>query len=96
MLFRSFYESSLMAVRLSMLHAQAQNDLAAHETPTVGFTNVDASATIHLSTSPAGDWDLSLVANNLTDSRQRNAVAFTKDYVLQPGRAFRIMLHYSH
>jgi iron complex outermembrane receptor protein len=89
-----FYESSLMALRLSVLHADAQNKIEAHETPTPGYTNVDASATFHLVQGETGDWDLSVVGTNLTDARERNAVAFTKGFVLQPGRTFKVMLHY--
>jgi IS5 family transposase len=37
-----------------------------------------------------------VIANNLTDSVQRNHVSFNKDFVLQPGRTFRLMLHFLH
>jgi hypothetical protein len=34
-----------------------------------------------------------LSGTNLTDPVQRNHVLFSKDYVVQPGRTFRLMLH---
>ena len=68
--------------------------IAAHETTTPGFTTVDASAVFHVYQGPEGDVDIALTGTNLTDSVQRNAVSFTKDFVLQPGRAFRLMLHF--
>ena len=33
---------------------------------------------------------------SFTDSVQRNHVSFNKDFVLQPGRTFRLMLHFLH
>ena len=89
-----FFESNEMELRLDVLHANAQNKIAAHETTTPGFTTVDASAVFHVYQGPEGDVDIALTGTNLTDSVQRNAVSFTKDFVLQPGRAFRLMLHF--
>ncbi|HEY4265993.1 MAG TPA: TonB-dependent receptor [Micropepsaceae bacterium] len=91
-----FFESTLVELRLSVLRADSQDKTDAHETPTPGFTNVDASAVFHVYRGQEGDFDVALVATNLTDAVERNAVSFTKDHVLQPGRAFRIMLHYMH
>jgi iron complex outermembrane receptor protein len=89
-----FFESSLLELKLSALHSFEQDKIAANETPTDGFTTLDASATIHLFEGTGGDVDLVLSATNLTDSVQRNHVSFTKDYVLLPGRTFRLMLHF--
>jgi hypothetical protein len=66
-----------------------------NDTPTDSFTTVDASATIHLFSGPAGDVDLVLSGTNLTDSVGRNAVSFTKDFVVLPGRTFRAVLHFA-
>ena len=38
--------------------------------------------------------DVALIGNNLTDSVERNHVSFVKDFWLQPGRTFRLVLHY--
>jgi iron complex outermembrane receptor protein len=89
-----FFESDKVEFRLNVLHADDQNKIEAHETPTPGFTNVNASATVHLYSGMQGDWDLALVATNLTDSVQRNHISFSKDFMLQPGRGFRAVLHY--
>ena len=89
-----FIESNLMELRLRVLHAEEPDKIAAHETPTPGFTTLDASAIFHLYRGPEGDLDLALFGANLTDSVQRNHVSFTKDHVVQPGRTFRLMLHY--
>ena len=85
-----------MALRVNVLRAGSQTKIDANETPTAGFTNVDASAVFHVYRGPEGDWDVALVGSNLTDAQERNAVSFTKDHVLQPGRTFRVMLHYAH
>ena len=42
-----------------------------------------------------GDVDLVLSGTNLTDSVGRNAVSFTKDFVVLPGRTFRAVLHFA-
>jgi iron complex outermembrane receptor protein len=71
-----------------------QNDVATAETPTAGFTSVDA----HLGWSP---WtsrpglEIALVGHNLTDSTQRNAIALNKDEVILPGRDVRLTLNAS-
>jgi iron complex outermembrane receptor protein len=90
-----FYESSLMELRLNVLRSEQQDKVEAHETPTPGFTNVDAVAVFHLFKGQSGDWDVALAGTNLTDAGERNASSFTKDHVLQPGRTFRLMLHFT-
>jgi iron complex outermembrane receptor protein len=67
-----------------------QSRVAAQETPTAGFTNVDAE----LSWRPWADrpdTTLALVGRNLTDSLQRNAVSLNKDEVVLPGRDLRLV-----
>jgi iron complex outermembrane recepter protein len=67
-----------------------QRRVAANETTTAGFTNVD----VRLGWRP---WlerplvEFALVAHNLTDSVQRNAVATNKDEVMMPGRDVRLV-----
>ena len=89
-----FFESTLLELKISALHSFEQDEIAVNETPTKGFTTLDASATIHLFEGPGGDVDLVLSGTNLTNSVQRNHVSFTKDYVVLPGRTFRLMLHF--
>lgn len=68
----------------------AQRRVAANETPTRGFTNVDARLGWRpWARSPA--FDIALVAHNLTDSVQRNSVALNKDEVMTSGRDIRLV-----
>ncbi len=88
-----FYETDDVELSINVLHTSAQNKFEAHETPTDGYTTLGASAVFHIYRGPAGDVDLALIGSNLTDSVQRNHVSFNKDFVVQPGRTFRLMLH---
>ncbi len=66
-----------------------QNRIAAFETPTKGFTLVNAS----ISWRPLPDTKnltLSLAANNIFDVEARRHASFTKDYVPLTGRDIRI------
>lgn len=70
-------------------YSDAQNRIAAFETPTEGFTLVNASATWR----PFGrDRNIALIAsaNNLFDVTARRAASFTKDFVPLAGRDFRV------
>ncbi len=72
-------------------YSARQDKVAAAETSTGGFTNVDAQ----LAWRP---WvqrpriELALVGHNLTDSLQRNSVALNKDEVILPGRDIRLVI----
>jgi iron complex outermembrane receptor protein len=66
-----------------------QNRVAAFETPTKGFTLINAS----ISWRPLPDAQnltLSLAANNIFDVEARRHASYTKDYVPLAGRDFRI------
>lgn len=70
-------------------YSDSQNRIAAFETPTEGFTLVNASATWR----PFGrDRNIALIAsaNNLFDVTARRAASFTKDFVPLAGRDFRV------
>ncbi len=69
-------------------YSGARDDVAAFETPTGGYTNVDAQ----VGWRPQGTSGLEmlLVAHNLGNTTQRNAVAFNKDDVILPGRDVRL------
>lgn len=69
--------------------SDAQNRVAAFETPTEGFTLVNASATWR----PFGrQRNIALIAsaNNIFDVTARRAASFTKDFVPLAGRDFRV------
>jgi iron complex outermembrane recepter protein len=79
---------------VSVRYSARQNQVAAQETPTAGFTNVDAQ----LGWRPWGAHDgvqIALVGHNLTNSLQRNAVSLNKDTVILPGRDIRLMFRAS-
>ncbi len=70
-------------------YSDAQNRIAAFETPTASFTLVNASATWR----PFGrNRNIALIAsaNNLFDVTARRAASFTKDFVPLAGRDFRV------
>jgi iron complex outermembrane receptor protein len=90
-----FYETDRFEAKIGVLYNAEQDEVALNETPTESFTTLDASATIHLFSGPAGDVDLVLIGTNLTDSVGRNHVSFTKDHVVLPGATFRAMLHFA-
>lgn len=69
--------------------SDAQTKTAAFETPTAGFTLVNASATWR----PFGrDHNVAIIAsaNNIFDVTARRAASFTKDFVPLSGRDFRV------
>lgn len=68
-----------------------QTDIASSETPTAGFTSVDAQ--FGWRPLPSNDGlELVVVGRNLTDSIQRNAIALNKDEVILPGRDVRLLV----
>jgi iron complex outermembrane recepter protein len=71
-----------------------QKRIASFETPTNGFTMVNASATWR----PFGrDKNISLIAaaNNIFDVEARRAASFTKNFVALAGRDFRLTARFS-
>jgi iron complex outermembrane receptor protein len=78
---RAGWRASLGATRTSR-----QDKVADNETPTAGFTLVDAHATRHFD---AGNlsWELFADATNLTNQDARVHTSFLKDAVMLPGRS---------
>jgi iron complex outermembrane receptor protein len=68
-----------------------QSDTATAETPTAGFTSIDAQLGWRALEAHPG-FEVALVGRNLTDSIQRNAVALNKDEVIMPGRDVRLVM----
>ena len=75
------WRASLGAVRYDK-----QDDVAVGETPTDGYTLVDAHFAYHWDTSESLGWELFLDGNNLTDQVGRVHTSFLKDVVVLPGR----------
>ncbi len=91
-----FYEDSDLEVRADVSRVARQNKLGPQETPTDGYTDVNASVVFHAYRGPEGDIDIALAGSNLTDAVERNHISFVKDFWLQPGRTFRFVVHYLH
>lgn len=79
---RQGWRASLGATRVAK-----QDDVAVNETPTDGYTLVDAHVAYHFDTGSTG-WELFLDGSNLTDRTARVHTSFLKDTVLLPGRSF--------
>ncbi|MBV9043974.1 MAG: TonB-dependent receptor [Alphaproteobacteria bacterium] len=85
------FDSDRFDAGFMLLYVGARTDVAFAETPTDGYVSLDAN----LSWKPFPsnpDLELSLIAHNLTDDVQRNAVALNKDVVILPGRDIRLVL----
>lgn len=84
------WEATRWQTEVTLRHAGAQDDPGALDTPTPSWTSLDAQLALR----PTGkdDFEVVLLGRNLTDSEQRNAVAFNKDEVLAPGRDLRVLL----
>lgn len=74
---------------LGTTHYTRQNDVAAGEIPTAGYTLADAHFAWHTDTGPLA-WELFLDATNLTDATARMHTSFLKDRVILPGRGFNL------
>lgn len=88
-----YYRDANWTARVNLLHALAQTNLGAFETPTPGFNllNAEISRTTMV---PNGDWPVTLTVGlkgeNLLDADIRFHQSYKKDEVLQPGRNIRL------
>ena len=78
---REGWRASLGAVRYDK-----QDRTAANETPTAGYTLVDAHVAYHHDSGRTA-WELFLDGSNLTDQTARVHTSFLKDSVVLPGRS---------
>jgi len=74
-----------------VLGVGSQNEIGAFDTPTAGYIDIDAQAAWRPFAEDTG-FEFALVAHNLADQVERNAVALNKDQVVMPGRDIRIVL----
>jgi iron complex outermembrane receptor protein len=90
----AFWRDPHWFVRVGLLHADAQNNIAPNETPTAGYNLLKAvvSHTHAVRNSPFGATELTVgvVGDNLLDDDVRNSVSFKKDEVLLPGRTVKV------
>ena len=90
-----YYRDSNWFARVNLLHAFAQNDVSAMETPTAGYNRLRAEIS-YTTKLPKNDWwgaqqvTFGLVGDNLLNADIRNAAAYNKDEVLLPGLGVRI------
>jgi iron complex outermembrane recepter protein len=89
-----FYRDANWLMRVSLLHAFAQNDIAPVETPTAGYNLLKAeiSYTEKFANAAPGmprEYTVGVVGNNLLNEDIRNHVSYTKDEVLMPGASVR-------
>jgi iron complex outermembrane receptor protein len=89
-----FYRDTNWLMRLNLLHAFAQNDVAViAETPTPGYNLLKAEISyktkLDASRFGAREIMVGLVGNNLLNENIRNSVSYNKDEVLLPGIGVR-------
>jgi len=89
-----YYRDANWLARVGFLHAFDQDRIGEHETPTDGYTLVNADLAYTLKLGPQGgalpEMTIGLKGENLLDDDVRNHVSFKKDEVLQPGRTVRL------
>lgn len=90
-----YYRDANWLARVNLLHAFAQNDVSGVETPTAGYNNLRAEISYTTKLAKDGwlgprEFTFGLVGNNLLNEDIRNAVAYNKDQVLQPGLGVRM------
>lgn len=87
-----FWRDANWFARVTLLHAFAQNQNAAEETPTPGYNLLNAELSYRMALKPgsgAESLTFGLVGTNLLNADIRNHVSFKKDEVLMPGRGLR-------
>ena len=88
-----FWRDGAWFARVGLLHAFAQNDVAAEETPTPGYNLLKAELSYTSNFRPGQflrTMTVGVVGTNLLDEDVRNSVSFKKDEVLLPGRGVRV------
>jgi iron complex outermembrane receptor protein len=88
------YDESRWRVRVDVLRATEQDRISENETPTPGYTMLDASVAYRFFTGGLVH-DVSLLGTNLTDELARNSISFIKDQAPLPGRDVRIVYRLS-
>jgi iron complex outermembrane receptor protein len=95
----AFWRDANWLVRINLLHAFAQNDIAPiGETPTPGYNLLKAEVSYKTKLDPswfgAREMTVGLVGNNLLNENIRNSVSYTKDEVLLPGIGVRAFANF--
>jgi iron complex outermembrane recepter protein len=89
-----FYRDANWFARVNTLHAFDQTKIADNETPTKGYTLLNAEVSYSWKLTPLGgvipEMTVGLKGENLLNDDVRNHVSFKKDDVLQPGRGAKL------
>jgi iron complex outermembrane receptor protein len=90
----AYWRDANWLVRVNLLHAFAQNDIAViGETPTAGYNLLKAEISYKTKLDPsrfgAREMIVGLTGNNLLNENIRNSVSYNKDEVLLPGIGVR-------
>jgi iron complex outermembrane receptor protein len=89
-----YYRDLNWLARLGFLHAFDQNRIGENETPTKGYTLLNADLAYTFKLDPKAGFGpemiIGLKGENLLDDDVRNHVSFNKDEVLLPGRTIRL------
>jgi iron complex outermembrane receptor protein len=93
----AYWRSDNWFVRMGLLHAFAQTEIAEFDTPTAGYNLLKAEI-VHRKfwrDSPWGPVEVrsGLVGTNLLDDDVRNSTQFHKDEILLPGRSVKFFLN---
>lgn len=80
------WRSDAWRVSLGATHHFAQDEAAAHETTTPGFTLLNARLAWTFANGERGSWEAFLSGDNLTDRTARLSTSLVKDRVPLPGR----------
>ena len=81
------WESEAWRASLGAVRYDKQDKVADNETPTAGYTLVDAHVAYHRDMGDTA-WELFLDGSNLTGEHARVHTSFLKDSVLLPDRNF--------
>jgi len=76
---------------LSVVRSAKQDDVADNETPSAGYTMINAGGAYHWDVGDVG-WEAFVDARNLTDQQARVHTSFLKDVVELPGRGIALGL----
>jgi iron complex outermembrane receptor protein len=89
-----FYRDAQWRARVGLLHAFAQKDIGPEETPTEGYTLLNAELSYKMKLAASGpvlpEMRIGIRGDNLLNEEVRNHVSFKKDEVLQPGASVRL------
>jgi iron complex outermembrane receptor protein len=89
-----YYRDAAWIARASLLHAFRQNEAAPNETPTSGYTLLNAELSYTMRGAAEGSivpvTTIGIRGENLLDDDVRNSASFKKDEVLLPGASVRV------